>query len=169
MKRKRKSITLWTYQKNNKRIKKYCFLSVLGLAGMEVTCFIAAHMVLCFGFVATTVLWLLLSIVCTASRFHFSPLCPLQQVGQGWTRSWEGTQLGQLARIDQRDIPGHPPSCSATKTEGECEQRFASGRWRLPLHELFPLPFFSSLIKLSLSLPKSFLTSAVPILSLIPR
>lgn len=36
--------------------KKYCFLTVLGLAGMEVTFFIAAHTVLCFGFVATTVL-----------------------------------------------------------------------------------------------------------------
>lgn len=33
-----------------------CFLSVLGLAGRELIFFIAARMVLCFGFVSKTVL-----------------------------------------------------------------------------------------------------------------
>lgn len=49
----------------------------------EVTFFMAALTVpLSFGFVAGTVLvthpvlWLLLSIACTASRFHFSPTLP---------------------------------------------------------------------------------------------
>jgi len=52
--------------------------TVLGLAGMELTFFTAAHMVLCFGFVAKTVdntpmLWLLLNSACTVSRLSLFP------------------------------------------------------------------------------------------------
>lgn len=88
---------------------------------MEVTLFTAAQMVLRFGFVSRTELLThpcfgSCCSACTASRFHLSPLHPLQQVGQGWARCREGTQLGHLARTDQRDTPGHATSCSATKT-----------------------------------------------------
>jgi len=41
-------------------------------------------------------------------------------VGLGCTRSWEGTQLGQLTPADRRDIPHRMTSCSAYKSgEGE--------------------------------------------------
>lgn len=114
----------------------------------------------------TPVLWLLLSIACTASRFHFSPLCPLQQVGQGWGRSWEGTQLGQLARTDQRDIPGHTPSCSAKKTEGRVSRGLHLGGGDSLCMHCSPYPPFLHLLN-CLYLNPSFLTS-VPILFLIP-
>lgn len=62
---------------------------------MEVTLFTAAQMVLRFGFVSRTVLvthpcFGSCCSACTASRFHLSPLHPLQQVGQGWAR-WGDT------------------------------------------------------------------------------
>lgn len=45
------------YQKNNKRLKKYCLVTVLGLAATEVSLVTAALAVLlCFGFVARIVL-----------------------------------------------------------------------------------------------------------------
>jgi len=41
-----------------------------------------------------------------------------QQVGWGCTRSWEGTQPGQLTPTDQRNIPYHKTSCSTYKAGG---------------------------------------------------
>lgn len=54
-------------------------VAVLGLAGMELTFFIAACMAQCFGFCDktsdgnTTVFWLLPKTVCTALRLSFFP------------------------------------------------------------------------------------------------
>jgi len=42
----------------------------------------------------------------------------LQQVGCRWASCWEGTQLGQLTSVDQRDIPYNIIQCSAIKTCG---------------------------------------------------
>lgn len=57
---------------------------MLGLAGMELTFFKTAHMVLCFGFVAKTVgnkpvLWLLVNSACTALRLSLFPFLTLTQ------------------------------------------------------------------------------------------
>lgn len=81
---------------------------------MGLTFFIAASIVLCFEFVPKTVdntleLWLLLNLV---KAFSASHPAPPQQVGCGWARGWEGTEPGQLARMD---IPYHITSCSANK------------------------------------------------------
>ena len=48
------------------------------------------------------------------------PLLPLTPPASSWgcTRSWEGTQLGQLTPTDQRDIPYHMTSWSAYKAGG---------------------------------------------------
>jgi len=40
---------------------------------------------------------------------------PHRQVSLWGTRSWEGTQLGQLTPADWRDIPCPAMLCSATK------------------------------------------------------
>ena len=96
-------------------------LVVLLLAETELIFFIGASMELCFGFVLKTVLiiqacFCYCSAVLTQSQglFCFSH----QRVGWGCTRSWEGTQLGQLTPTDQRDIPYHMTSCSAYKAGG---------------------------------------------------
>jgi len=53
----------------------------------------------------------------------------------GWrcTRSWEGTQLGQLSPADQRDIPDHMASRSAIKVGGKVDGGAAAqglaGHW----------------------------------------
>lgn len=114
---------------------------------------------LSFGFLAGTVLvthqcfgfcWALLA---QHQGFISPPLCLLQQVGQGWARSWERTRLGQLAKID----PNWPYSRLTKKNGGQAGQRSASGRWQLPLQALFPLPSFPPL---TLPLSQPF---AVPI------
>ncbi|XP_064295936.1 dymeclin-like isoform X2 [Phalacrocorax carbo] len=46
----------------------------------------------------------------------------LSPCSAGCTRSWEGTQPGQLTPADQRDIPYHMTSCSVNKA-GEEEGR----------------------------------------------
>ena len=78
-----------------------------------------------FGFVLKTVLvdntgmfLLLLSSAYTQSRSCLLLTPPHQWVGWGCTRSWEGTQPGQLTPTDQRDIPYHMTSCSAYKARG---------------------------------------------------
>ena len=43
---------------------------------------------------------------------------PSQQEGWMDTRSWEGTQPGQLTQIGQRDIPYHVMSCPVYKLGG---------------------------------------------------
>ena len=48
---------------------------------------------------------------------------PCQWVGWGCTRSWEGTQPGQLTLAEQRAIPYCTMSCSAIKAEGKKEER----------------------------------------------
>ena len=52
----------------------------------------------------------------------FCLLMPSQQEVWRGTRSWEGTQLGQLTPTDQRDIPYHMTSCSAIKAGGKKEE-----------------------------------------------
>lgn len=82
-------------------------------------------------------LWLLLSIACTASRFHLSPTLPAPVTRPGMSKKLgEDTQLAQLAKTD----PNWPYSRLTKKTGGEAGQRSASGRWQLPLQNLFHLP-----------------------------
>ena len=57
---------------------------------------------------------LLLSSAYTASRPFLLLTPPHQRVGWGCTRSWEGTQLGQLTPTDKRGIPCHMTSCQLT-------------------------------------------------------
>lgn len=98
---------------------------MLVLAEMiELIFFIAASMGLCFGFVLKTVdnsgmFSLSLSRAYTESRSFLLLTPPHQRGGWGCTRSWEGTQLGQLTPADQRDIPDHMASCSAHKSGEE--------------------------------------------------
>ena len=66
----------------------------------------------------TGVFWLLLSSAYTESRPFLLLTPPHQRVGWGGTRSWKGTQLGQLTPTDQRAIPYHMVSCLAYKAEG---------------------------------------------------
>ena len=58
---------------------------------------------------------LLLSSAYTESRPFLLLTAPHQRGGWGCTRSWEGTQPGQLTPTDQRDIPYRMASCSAYK------------------------------------------------------
>lgn len=136
------------------------FIFVLGLTGIGLTFFIAASIVLCFEFVPKTVdytleLWLLLNLV---KAFSASHPAPPQQVGCGWARGWEGTEPGQLARMD---IPYHITSCSANKNWDKRRSvggllypdvvdacRLAGGEWLL-LHHI-DFFFFLSCITLSL-------------------
>ena len=89
---------------------------MLVLAGIELIFFIVASMGLCFGFVLETVLIiemfsLLLSRAYTESRPFLLLTPPRQRGGWGCTRSWEGTQPGQLTPTDKRHIPDHRTSC----------------------------------------------------------
>lgn len=121
---------------------------------MGLTFFIAASIVLCFEFVPKTVdntleLWLLLNLV---KAFSASHPAPPQQVGCGWARGWEGTETGQLARMD---IPYHIKSCSANKNWDKWRSvggllysdvvdacRLAGGEWLLLHHmDFFLLSF----------------------------
>jgi len=58
---------------------------------------------------------LLLSSACTTSRLSLFPTLPAPIKLR---RGWEGTQLGQLTQMHQREIPYHRRSCSAIKTGG---------------------------------------------------
>ena len=110
---------------------------MLVLAGIELIFFIVAGMGLRFGFVLKTVLIievfsLLLSSAYTESRPFLLLTPPHQWAGWGCTRSWEGTQPGQLTPTDQRDIPHHMTYCAQhVKLE---EEEGKGGRlewWRL--------------------------------------
>ena len=99
---------------------RYAF--VLVLAGIELIFCIVASMGLCFGFVLKTVL-----IIQGCFRYCWAALTqsqglfcspPHQRAGWGCTRSWEGTQPGQLTPTAQRDIPYHRTPCSAYKAGG---------------------------------------------------
>ena len=77
---------------------------------------------LCSGFVLKTVL-----IIQGCFRYCWAALTqsqglfcspPHQRAGWGCTRSWEGTQPGQLTPTAQRDIPYHRTPCSAYKAGG---------------------------------------------------
>lgn len=69
---------------------------------MEVTFFMAAHEVLCFGFVARPVL-----IMHWCFGFCWASLAQHQGFIFHHSVSWEGTQLGELAGTDQRAIQDH--------------------------------------------------------------
>jgi len=62
----------------------------------------------------TGMFWLLLSSAYIEPR-PFLLLTPPHQGDWGCTRSWEGTQLGQLTPTDQRDVLYRMTSCSAMK------------------------------------------------------
>ena len=99
------------------------FPGVLVSAGIELTFFLVAVVVLCLGFSMRRMLithWcfqLLLSSVYTKSRI-FQLLVPSQQEGWRGTKSWEGTQPGQLTQTGQRGIPYHVTSCPVCKLGG---------------------------------------------------
>jgi len=59
-----------------------------------------------------------LSSAYTASGPFLLLTLPSQQVGWAGTRSWEGTQLGQLIPTEKRDIPYHMTSCSEKNPGG---------------------------------------------------
>lgn len=95
--------------------------NVLGLAGIKLPSFLAAHTVPCFVFVVKLVLitcqcfGFCRTILAQYQDFYSFPLpCPkLSRLG-AWV--WEGTQPWQLALTYQRDIPCHMVLCSAMKT-----------------------------------------------------
>ena len=141
---------------------------------------------------------LLLSSAYTESRPFLLLTPPHQQEGWGCTRTWEGTQLGQLTPTDQRDIPHHMASCSAYKAGGRRRKggTFGVMAFVFPIHRytwwspaflemaehlpangssewipcfvLLACTAFALPIKLSLTQPTCFLTFTLPILSLIP-
>ena len=94
------------------------------------------------------------------------------------TRSWEGTQLRQLAQSGQRDIPYHMMPCSAIKLGEKFEFSRAAiaqgpvGIGQLMVSSCIMQIFFSSLICFTskLPLPQSMIscTSTFLILSSIP-
>ena len=176
---------------------------VLALAGIELIFFIVVTMVFCIRFVLKAVLiiqeffsycWAVLT-----ESMSFLLLTPShQQVGWGYTISWEATQPGQLTPTDQRDIPCHMMSCSACKAERRkrkwgtfevnafvfpsnhymwwspaflvmAEQLSADGKqWINSLFCFACMCGFALAIKLSLSQPLSFLIFTLLILSPIP-
>lgn len=94
---------------------------MLALAGAELISFTVAGAVFwicaenCAG--NTGMFQLLLSTACTEPGFLL--LTPAhQRAGWGCMGNWEETQLGQLIPVDQRDIPYHMASCSATNQGG---------------------------------------------------
>lgn len=72
---------------------------VLELAGMEITFFIAARVVLAIvagGVDNTPVAWLLLNSACTTLQLFLQPVpCP-KPVGEGSAGIWEVTLMGHL-------------------------------------------------------------------------
>lgn len=161
---------------------KHWYEVVLGLAGMELAFFIAAHMVPRFGFVTKTVLvtyqsfsyhWAMLA---QGQGFLCSSLCPL---GAGWGGQDAGR--GTAGRADlkypkgYRDFPSHLTSRSAIKLRkaslqmtafqnSYClETDWALRKW-LPLHH-YSFFSLSSPTKLYLSQPSSFLTFTLPVLT----
>ena len=104
---------------------------MLVLAGIELIVFIAANMGLCFGFVLKTVLIIEVFTIaeqCLHKAKAFSaPHTTTPASSWGCTRSWEGTQPGQLTPTDRRDIPYHMMSRSAYKAGGRRRQRGTFG------------------------------------------
>lgn len=84
---------------------------------MELTFQIAACIVLCFAFVARTVLILITHqcFGCCWAVFPNNPHYHQKPVRWSWARIWEGTEAGQLPPTDQRDILYHVMLCSARK------------------------------------------------------
>lgn len=79
---------------------------ILGLAGMELTCYTASPMEICFGFVIKTVLvtvmfWLRVDSVCPESRIAF----PSPPSRQGVDKGPGGESQGHHTPTDQRNIP----------------------------------------------------------------
>jgi len=93
---------------------------------MQLTSFTAAYMVLCFAFMAKTVLtthqWFSYCSTVLAQHEAILTCCCPKQVGWEWSRGWEGTQLGQLTSSGQRDIPCHMTLCSAIKAQRKEEK-----------------------------------------------
>ena len=142
---------------------------------------------------------LLLSSSYTESRPFLLLTPPHQWVGWGCTRSWEGTQLGQLTPADQRDMIPYDVMLSiwssrkkeergdvqsdgglSSQVTAMCDGALLSWRWLntcLPrgssewilCFALLAWVAFALPIKLSLSQPMSFLTFTLPILSLTPQ
>lgn len=94
----------------------FCFTNLLSLAGMELTLFLAAHMVLQFVTDNTPVFWLLVNSACTASRLSLSPAVRRLRVGKKLG--------GGIARTptEQRDFPYCMMFCSTIKAEGNEEE-----------------------------------------------
>lgn len=129
------------FQKNNKRLKKYC----PGSGGdwgnfLHSSPYGAALLWICGKNSAgnTPVLWLLLSIACTASRLHFSSTLPAP-----------ATRPGVSKKLGEDTVGQNSPKLTLfqlTKKNGAGKgQISASGRWQSPLKNLFPLLSFPSL------------------------
>lgn len=143
---------------------------------------------LCFGFVLKA------NVSITAEQSSRGLFCSSSHQWGGWrgTRSWEGTQQGQMTPTEPRDIPDHLGSHSVYKAGGEgrryiqsgggCLPRQGDGSWLsqgwlnlcLPMgsggwisflvHAVFALP-----IKLLLTQPTNLLTFTLLLLSPIPH
>lgn len=125
---------------------------------MELIFFIAAHMVLCLRFVTKTVLithqcfgscW---TVLAQCQGFLCLLLWPPRALAVGWAGSWDVTQLGQLTRVNQRDIVYHMTLYSPIKLAWASRFTKMAVGWRLSghwsaegrwwLYHLFgPLPF----------------------------
>ena len=99
------------------------YIIVLVLAGLELIFFLTAGTVRCFGFKLKITLtthhcfscWAVL----TLSHRVFCFLCfPAKWGSWGCTRSWEGTEAGQLMQTDQTDVPHCMTLWSAIKPWG---------------------------------------------------
>ena len=117
------SIKMFKHEQSNFENLPLFLVTVLVLAGTELIFFTVASMGLswiCAGNSAdnTGVFQLSLSSACTEPRPSLPRTPPHQRAGWGCTRSWEGTQLGQLTPTDQRDVPHHMASHSAYRAGG---------------------------------------------------
>lgn len=96
------------------------------LAGIELIFFTEAHVMLFWIFDGnsgdTIPMFLLLqSSACTEPRMSLLFVQSCQPAGWACAWSWElgGTQPGQLALTDQRDVPHHMELCSVIKPGGK--------------------------------------------------
>lgn len=97
------------------------------MAGMEVIFFTGACTVLCFGFVAKTALvtrqcFGYCSADLQSTNTFSSSLTLLLSRTPGWARSWKGTQPGQVAQAEHRDVTHHMISSKRNWGKGVLEQ-----------------------------------------------
>lgn len=115
------------------------FNSCMGLAGMKLTFFIAAHMPLCFAFGAKQVLvtpqglgycW---TLPAQHQGFLSSPRLPKASRLVGWSRFWQGTPPGRQTQTDQRVFHRMPSHTQQEKLRARKKKGSWSWGWCLSL------------------------------------